>query len=77
MRYKFLLGIILFYAVSIRAHEGMWLPYLIEQQIFPAMQQAGCKITPEQIYSANKASLAHAIVRIGNGCSGGFCLAMV
>lgn len=72
MRYKFLLGIILFYAVSIRAHEGMWLPYLIEQQIFPAMQQAGCKITPEQIYSANKASLAHAIVRIGNGCSGGF-----
>lgn len=72
MKYRFLLAILLFFSVSMRAHEGMWLPFLIEQQIFPAMQKAGCKITPEQIYSANKASLAHAVVRIGNGCSGGF-----
>lgn len=72
MKNKLLALFFFCYSFSIQAHEGMWLPLLIEQQIFPAMQQAGCKLTPEQIYSVNQASLKDAIVRIGNGCSGGF-----
>ena len=54
------------------AGGGMWIPLLVEQQVFPAMQQAGCKLTPQQIYDAQNACLKDAIVKIGEGCSGGF-----
>lgn len=72
MKFKFIVVLYLLISVSVKAHEGMWIPFLIEQQIFPAMQQAGCKLTAEQIYSAKQASLTNAIVKIGEGCSGGF-----
>ncbi len=49
----------------------MWLPFLLEQQIFSEMQKAGCKLSSEEIYSANKACLSNAIVMVGGGCSGG------
>ncbi len=54
------------------ASEGMWIPMLVEQQIFPAMQESGCKLTAEQIYSAKNACLTNAVVRIGHGCTGSF-----
>jgi hypothetical protein len=72
MKFKFIVVIYLLISLSVKAHEGLWIPFLIEQQIFPAMQQAGCKLTAEQIYSAKQASLTNAIVKIGEGCSGGF-----
>ena len=53
------------------AHEGMWLPLLQEQNIFPIMQQAGCKLSENDIYDVNNASLKDAIVQVGSDCSGG------
>lgn len=52
--------------------EGMWLPMLIKDYNYEEMKRLGCKLTPEQIYSVNKASLKDAIVQLG-----GFCTAEV
>lgn len=67
-------GLLIFLCVSFfsYASEGMWIPLLMEQQVLPAMQNAGCKLTAEQIYSAEHACLTNAIARVGHGCSGSF-----
>ncbi|MBU3676832.1 MAG: S46 family peptidase, partial [Chitinophagaceae bacterium] len=51
------------------ADEGMWIPMLVSQN-FEAMQRAGLKLTPEQIYSINNSSMKDAIVHFGGGCTG-------
>ena len=45
--------------------EGMWLPMLIKDYNYEEMKRLGCKLTPEQIYSVNQASLKDAIVQLG------------
>lgn len=52
------------------ADEGMWLPFLLGQQVYNDMVKKGLKLTPEQLYSINKASLKDAIVIFGGGCTG-------
>jgi Peptidase S46 len=52
------------------ADEGMWLPLLLGQQVYNDMVKKGLKLTKEQLYSVNKASLKDAIIIFGNGCSG-------
>src|SRR5918993_5913318 len=52
------------------ADEGMWLPLLLGQQVYNDMVKKGLKLTKEQLYSINKASLKDAIVIFGNGCTG-------
>ena len=52
-----------------KADEGMWLPALISQRIVD-MQAKGCKLTAEDIYSVNQASLKDAVVLFGSGCTG-------
>ena len=59
-----------FAAGSIRADEGMWLLPLIQKMNSQAMQDLGCELTPEQIYSINNTSLKDAIVQFGGGCTG-------
>ena len=54
---------------SARADEGMWLPSLISQRITD-MQEKGFKLTAEDIYSVNQASLKDAVVLFGRGCTG-------
>lgn len=54
---------------SLRADEGMWLPSLMGRQI-KDMQKRGFKLTAEDIYSVNQASLKDAIVQFGGGCTG-------
>ena len=54
---------------SARADEGMWLPSLISQRIGD-MQAKGFKLTAEDIYSVNQASLKDAVVLFGRGCTG-------
>ncbi len=49
----------------VRADEGMWLLSLLGKNI-EQMQAQGCKLTAEDIYSVNKASLKDAIVGLGN-----------
>ncbi len=51
------------------ADEGMWLPVLIQQRIVD-MQENGFKLTAEDLYSVNQASLKDAIVHFNGGCTG-------
>lgn len=52
------------------ADEGMWLPLLLGQQVYADMQKKGLKLTKDQLYNINKASLKDAIVIFGSGCTG-------
>lgn len=52
------------------ADEGMWLPLLLGKQVYADMAKKGLKLTNEQLYSINKASLKDAIVIFGSGCTG-------
>ena len=56
--------------VSAMADEGMWLLPLLKQLNGKDLKAAGCKLTPEEIYSINKTSLKDAIVHFGGGCTG-------
>lgn len=51
------------------ADEGMWLPSLISQRIGD-MQSKGFRLSAEDIYSVNQASLKDAVVLFGRGCTG-------
>ena len=55
--------------VPARADEGMWLPALISRRI-DDMGAMGCRLSAEDIYSINKASLKDAVVLFGSGCTG-------
>ena len=55
---------------SLRADEGMWLPSLIEQGRIGDMRAKGFRLTAQDLYSVNQASLKDAIVRFGSGCTG-------
>ena len=57
-------------SVSAFADEGMWLLPLLKQLNGKDLKAAGCKLTPEEIYSINKTSLKDAIVHFGGGCTG-------
>ncbi len=48
------------------AHEGMWLPILLDMD---DMQRNGLKLSAEDIYSINQKSLKDAIVHFGGGCT--------
>ena len=52
------------------ADEGMWLLPLLQKMNGKALKEAGCKLTPEEIYSINHGSLKDAIIHFGGGCTG-------
>ena len=54
---------------SAMADEGMWLPSLISQRMAD-MQEKGFKLSAEDIYDVNQASLKDAVVLFGRGCTG-------
>ena len=54
---------------SAMADEGMWLPSLISQRMAD-MQEKGFKLSAEDIYDINQASLKDAVVLFGRGCTG-------
>lgn len=54
------------------ADEGMWVPVLIEKYNIKLMQQNGFRLTAEDIYSINRASMKDAVVLFGGGCTGEF-----
>ena len=51
------------------ADEGMWMLPLLRQMNAQALQDLGCLLTPEQIYSVDKPSIKDAIVQFGSGCT--------
>ena len=57
-----------FMASTAIADEGMWLPMLLKNN-YAQMQQMGLKLTPEQLYDVNNASLKDAIVWFNGGCT--------
>lgn len=52
-----------------KADEGMWMPQLIDALNFKDMKKNGFKLTAEQIYSINKASMKDAVAIFGGGCT--------
>ncbi len=52
-----------------KADEGMWLPMLIGKN-YDQMKKQGFKLTAEDLYSVNKASIKDAIVSFGGFCTG-------
>ena len=52
------------------AEEGMWIPLFLGELNEAQMKEMGMKITAEDIYSINNASLKDAIVIFGRGCTG-------
>lgn len=69
---KLFVGVFFTIALFLKASadEGMWLPMLLGQQVYNDMVKKGLKLTKEQLYSVNKASLKDAIVLFGTGCTG-------
>jgi hypothetical protein len=61
---------IIAFAVKSIADEGMWLPLLLGQQVYNDMVKRGLKLTKEQLYSINKASIKDGIIIFGGGCTG-------
>ena len=60
---------VVFCGGAAKADEGMWIPILIEKYNIRLMQEKGFKLTAEDIYSVNRASMKDAIVIFG-GCTG-------
>jgi hypothetical protein len=73
-RISILLAALLIVAVApaLKADEGMWIPMLIEKYNIRLMQEKGFKLSAEDIYSINKASMKDAVVIFGGGCTGEF-----
>ena len=64
------LGAMAFLSIfTAKADEGMWLPSLIGNRIAD-MQSKGFRLSAEDIYSINQASLKDAVVLFGRGCTG-------
>lgn len=64
--------IVLFIILSsslLRADEGMWIPVLMEKFNIEIMQEKGFKLSAEDIYSVNQASMKDAVMIFGGGCT--------
>nr|WP_319998693.1 S46 family peptidase [uncultured Draconibacterium sp.] len=62
-----ILLISIFMIGSAVAKEGMWLPSLIHKLNIKTMQDMGCELSAEDIYSINHSSLKDAIVALDRG----------
>ena len=64
MKRSFIILLFLFSVLVVRADEGKWLLSLLNKNI-ATMQDMGCKLSAEDIYSINHSSLKDAIVGLG------------
>ena len=51
--------------IGCRADEGMWIPMLLKKYNIEDMQKQGFKLTAEDIYDINQASLKDAVIGLG------------
>jgi hypothetical protein len=65
-----LITLILSIGSKVKADEGMWLLPLIEKLNIGKMTELGLKLSSEDLYSLNKASIKDAIIIFGGGCTG-------
>lgn len=68
MRNKLLIAFFVLSTLA-KADEGMWMPQLIAALNINDMKKNGFKLTAEQIYSVNKASMKDAVMIFGGGCT--------
>lgn len=61
--------ILCLFITQLYSKEGLWIPYLIQEN-YKDLTANGFKLTPQDIYEINKASLSDAVVIFGRGCSG-------
>ena len=59
----------LMFVFTAAADEGMWLPSLIGNRI-KDMRSKGFRLTAEDVYSINRASMKDAVVLFNGGCTG-------
>ncbi len=62
---------VLFFAGSLVAKEGMWIPLLLEKFNLAEMQEMGFQLTVADVYDAENPSMKDAVVVFGGGCTGG------
>lgn len=65
-----LVGFMLIALLPAFAKEGMWIPTLLNKYNIEEMKQMGFRLSAEDIYSVNKASMKDAVVLFGTGCTG-------
>ena len=70
MRRFVLFAMVALLSHSMVAREGMWIPMLLEKFNIQEMQSMGFKLTAEDIYSINQASMKDAVMVFGGGCTG-------
>ena len=68
--FAILLILVVSFGFKAKADEGMWLLPLIEKLNMGKMTELGLKLSAEDIYSLNKASVKDAIIIFGGGCTG-------
>ena len=69
MKKYFLFILLLPFVFSAIADEGLWIPILLKKYKFEDMQKKGFRLTAEDIYSVNRASMKDAVVLFGGGCT--------
>lgn len=62
--------VVLVFITRLSAKEGMWIPTLLEKYNLAEMQSMGFKLTAQDIYDVNHASMKDAVVIFGGGCTG-------
>ncbi|WP_410478970.1 S46 family peptidase [Pedobacter gandavensis] len=67
--YLLLCAMVLSFANTVKADEGMWIPMLIGKN-YEQMKKQGFKLTAKDLYNANGSSLKDAIVHFGGFCTG-------
>ncbi len=66
---KHILILIIASSIIAKADEGIWMPQLIDALNFKDMKKNGFKLSAQQIYSINKASMKDAVAIFGGGCT--------
>jgi len=66
----FVIAFFILSILSVSGKEGMWIPTLLNKYNIEEMKQMGFKLTAEDIYSVNQASMKDAVVLFGSGCTG-------
>lgn len=69
-KFLFTISALALFSSGLKADEGMWMLPLLEKMNIKTMQDAGCRLSADQIYSINNSSLKDAIVQFGGGCTG-------
>ncbi len=70
MKKIIVLLILLLFLKNTYAVEGMWIPTLLKKYNMEEMQKMGFKLSAEDIYDVNHASMKDAVVLFGAGCTG-------